>query len=145
MEPTIYLLFDGQCLEAMRLYADTLGGRIDFVMHPKDLPAAPDGTPPPGAPSTTPDHFVVHMSMKLGQAMVMASDCPPGTYAPPQGFSVSVSPADRADFDRIWGVLSQGAKAVPMPPGETFWAERFAMLTDRFGTPWMLNYAGGKA
>ena len=32
-----------------------------------------------------------------------------------------------------------------MPPMETFWAERFCMFTDRFGTPWMLNFEGGKA
>ena len=32
-----------------------------------------------------------------------------------------------------------------MAPMETFWAERFAMFTDRYGTPWMLNYTGSKA
>jgi PhnB protein len=26
-----------------------------------------------------------------------------------------------------------------MPIGETFWAIRFGMLVDRFGTPWMVN------
>lgn len=28
---------------------------------------------------------------------------------------------------------------ITMPLAETFWAERFAMFTDHFGTPWMLN------
>ena len=32
-----------------------------------------------------------------------------------------------------------------MPVAETFWAERFTMFTDRFGTPWMLSYTGAKA
>ena len=31
-----------------------------------------------------------------------------------------------------------------MEPCETFWADRFAMFTDRYGTPWMLNYTGSK-
>jgi PhnB protein len=26
-----------------------------------------------------------------------------------------------------------------MPMEETFWAQRFAMFTDKFGTPWMIN------
>jgi PhnB protein len=26
-----------------------------------------------------------------------------------------------------------------MPIQETFWAKRFGMLVDRFGTPWMIN------
>jgi PhnB protein len=26
-----------------------------------------------------------------------------------------------------------------MPIQETFWAARFGMLVDRFGTPWMIN------
>jgi PhnB protein len=26
-----------------------------------------------------------------------------------------------------------------MPIQETFWAQRFGMVTDRFGTPWMIN------
>jgi PhnB protein len=28
-----------------------------------------------------------------------------------------------------------------MPIQETFWAYRFGMCTDRFGTPWMVNCA----
>lgn len=144
MDPTLYLMFDGQCLEALRLYAATLGGEIVTVMHPQDVPAnAPPGGADCGPPP--PEHFVIHASLRLGETMVMASDCPPGTYQPPQGFSVSISPASRAEFERIWAVLSDGAKAVPMPPGETFFAERFAMVTDRFGTPWMLHHAGARA
>lgn len=144
MEPTLYLLFDGQCLEALRLYAATLDGEILTVMHPSDVPAdAPPGGADCGPPP--PEHFVIHASMRLGQGMLMASDCPPGTYLPPQGFSVSIAPPTRAEFDRIWAALSEGARAVPMPPGETFFAERFAMFTDRFGTPWMLVHTGARA
>jgi hypothetical protein len=31
-----------------------------------------------------------------------------------------------------------------MAPDETFWVERFAMFTDKFGTPWMLNFEGNR-
>jgi PhnB protein len=86
----------------------------------------------------------MNMTMKLGAATVMASDAPNGMYSKPQGFTVTISPPSRAEFDRIFEALAKDAESVTMPPGETFWAERFAMFTDRFGTPWMLNYAGAK-
>lgn len=66
-------------------------------------------------------------------------------YAKPQGFKVSIAPPSRAEFDRIFDALSDGAQSVEMTPQETFWAERFAMFTDRYGTPWMLNFYGDKA
>ena len=37
--------------------------------------------------------------------------------------------------------LSVGG-SVQMALQATFWAERFAMLTDRFGVPWMINFDG---
>jgi PhnB protein len=49
------------------------------------------------------------------------------------------------EFERVFYALSKDAEVVTMPPGETFWAERFAMFTDRYGTPWMLNFTGSKA
>ena len=138
MKPTIYLLFKGNCLEAMTHYADTLGGEVGDVFRNSDAPDA-DSRMPGG------DDLVMNMIMKLGSATVMASDAPDGMYREPQGFAVSISPASRAEFDRILAALAKDARAVMMPPGETFWAERFAMVTDRFGTPWMLNHAGAKA
>jgi PhnB protein len=138
MKPTVYLFFDGDCLEAMTHYAETLGGEVGEVFRNADAPGAESCMP--GS-----DDRVMNMTMRLGTATLMASDAPDGRYNVPQGFSVSISPPSRAEFDRIFEALAKDAKSVTMPPGETFWAERFAMFTDRFGTPWMLNYAGAKA
>ena len=138
MEPTIYLFFKGNCLEAMTHYAETLGGEVTGVFRNADAPD-PDSRMPGG------DDLVMNMAIRLGDAMVMASDAPDNMYSKPQGFSVSVAPSSVAEFDRIFAALSEDAQSISMPPGETFWAERFAMFTDRYGTPWMLNYAGAKA
>ncbi|MEC9342644.1 MAG: VOC family protein [Pseudomonadota bacterium] len=137
MEPTIYLYFNGNCLEAMTHYAETLGGEIVGVFKNGD---AGDADRMPGG-----DDLVMNMAMNLGSAMVMASDAPGEWYNKPQGFSVSISPKSLAEFDRIHAALSEGAEKVSMEPAETFWAERFAMFTDRFGTPWMLNFTGKNA
>jgi PhnB protein len=137
MEPTIYLFFKGNCLEAMTHYAEVLGGKIGDVFRNADAPDAESRMP--GG-----DNLVMNMVMTLGSAMVMASDAPGDMYSKPAGFRVSISPTSREEFDRIHDALAKDAESVEMPPGETFWAERFAMFTDRYGTPWMLNYEGNK-
>ncbi len=137
MEPSVYLFFDGNCLEAMQFYAKTLGGEITGVFKNKD---APKDSKMPGG-----DDIVMNMAMKLGNTSVMASDAPGEWYSKPQGFSVVVSPKSLAEVDRVYKALSKDAQKVSMPLGETFWAERYAMFTDKYGTPWMINFSGKKA
>lgn len=138
MQPTVYLFFNGNCLEAMTHYAETLGGKIKGVFRNADAPDAESRMP--GG-----DDLVMNMSMQLGNATVMASDSSDAMYDKPQGFRVQIEPSSLLEFDRIYDSLAKDAERVEMPPEETFWAERFAMFTDRYGTPWMLNYGGNKA
>lgn len=138
MQPTIYLFFEGRCLEAMTHYADILGGRMEGMMRNADAPD-PDSRMPGG------DELVLNMSLRLGSATIMASDAPAEWYRTPQGFRVHIEAPSRAEFDRVFDALGADAREVAMPPGETFWAERFAMFTDRYGTPWMLSHTGTKA
>jgi PhnB protein len=137
MEPTIYLFFKGNCLEAMTHYAEVLGGEIKGVFRNADAPD-PESRMPGG------DDLVMNMSMTLGSATVMASDAPGEMYSKPRGFRVSIAPTSRSKFDRVYDALAKDAEVVEMAPDETFWAERFAMFTDKYGTPWMLNFAGAK-
>jgi PhnB protein len=137
MEPTVYLYFNGNCLEAMSHYAKVLGGEITGVFRNGDAPD-PQTRMPGG------DDLVMNMNMKLGNSSIMASDAPGEWYSKPAGFSISISPSSPAEFDRIYSELGKDALNVSMPPSETFWAERFAMFTDRYGTPWMLNFTGNK-
>lgn len=138
MEPTIYLYFNGNCFEAMSFYAATLGGEITGVYRNGDAPD-PESRMPGG------DELVMNMNMRLGSANIMASDAPGEWYNKPQGFSISISPESVEAFDTIFDTLSKDAQSVSMQPAETFWAERFAMFTDKYGTPWMLNFTGSKA
>ncbi|MGB8332156.1 MAG: VOC family protein [Polyangiales bacterium] len=137
MEPTIYLFFKGNCLEAMTHYADVLGGEISGVFRNADAPDQESRMP--GG-----DDMVMNMAMSLGNTSVMASDNTEEMYEKPRGFRVSIAPTSREEFDRIFAALAKNAQSVEMAPDETFWAERFAMFTDRYGTPWMLNYEGAK-
>ncbi|WP_424927351.1 VOC family protein [Amaricoccus tamworthensis] len=138
MQPTIYLFFKGNCLEAMTRYAEVLGGEIEGVFRNADAPD-PESRMPGG------DDMVLNMSMRLGGSTIMASDNTEQMYDKPKGFRISIPAPSRAEFDRIFNALADGAQAVEMEPDETFWAERFAMFTDRFGTPWILNFEGNRA
>jgi PhnB protein len=138
MEPTIYLFFKGNCLEAMTHYAKVLGGEISGVFRNADAPD-PESRMPGG------DDLVMNMRMSLGRVQFMASDNSTDMYSKPQGFRLSIDTPSRAEFDRVHNALATGAERVDMEPEETFWAERFTMFVDRFGTPWMLSFTGSKA
>jgi PhnB protein len=138
MEPTIYLFFNGNCVEAMTFYAEVLGGKVDGVFYNRDAPDAESRMP--GG-----DDLVMNMSIRLGASSIMASDAADGWHERPQGFAVSLSTPSQTEFDRVFAALARDAQSVMMHPTETFWSERFAMFTDRFGTPWMLGFPGSKA
>ena len=80
----------------------------------------------------------MHARMTVGNAVLMDADAPPQFFSQPQGFSVSISVKDADEAQRIFTALAEGG-TVRMPLQETFWAKRFGMLIDRFGTPWMVN------
>ena len=126
-----YLFFDGTCAEAMRFYERVLGGRIEMMMRYADAPE-----PQPGGAGAD---RIMHASLDVGGRKLMASDMPAGQ--PPQtmaGFSLSLNYPGAEEARRIFDQLAEGG-SVTMPMAPTFWAEAFGMLTDRFGTPWMVG------
>ena len=131
MQVTPYLSFDGTCEEAFSFYAAALGGKIEAMM--------PFGGSPMAEHVPAEWHNkVMHAGLNLGDQVVMGSDGMPGRYEKPQGFAVSLQIEDPAEAERTFGALAEGG-TITMPLGETFWALRFGMLVDRFGTPWMVN------
>jgi PhnB protein len=127
-----YLFFDGNCAQAMRFYERTLGGKMEMVMTYGQSPE-PEQCPA-GA-----ENLVMHASMKIGDRTLMASDVPPSMGPKPMaGFALSLSYDSADEARRVFDALVQGG-SVTMPMTKTFWAETFGMLTDQFGTPWMVG------
>ncbi len=131
MQLNPYLFFTGNCKEAFTFYEKVLGGKIIAMMTHKETPAA-EHTKPEWQDK------IIHARMTFGDQVLMASDAPPEHHRPMQGFSVSLTVQEPAEADRIFKAFSDGGH-VTMPIEETFWAHRFGMLVDRFGTPWMIN------
>lgn len=131
MELNAYLLFKGNCEEALKFYEQTLGAKIDAVMKHGGSPAEKHMPPDWG-------DKVLHAKFTIGNAVVFASDTPPEHYSQPQGFSISISLNDIAKGEQIFNKLAEGG-STKMPFGPTFWAKGFGMCVDRFGIPWMVN------
>ncbi|WCE02607.1 VOC family protein [Pseudoxanthomonas sp. JBR18] len=127
-----YLFFNGNCREAMTFYARMLGGEVVAM-------STYDQAPPEARMPGMPEGAVMHASLVAGDVRLMASDtCPPQDYAPPHGMTVALHADSVEEAERIYAALAEGAQ-IQMPMSATFWSKRFAMLTDRYGTPWMIN------
>ena len=108
-----------------------------MIMRYKDSPdAPPPGMVPPGS-----ENKVMHASMTIGETTVMASDGNCGGKPSFAGFSLSVTVANEAEADRVFGALSDGGK-VTMPLGKTFFSPKFGMVSDKFGVGWMVIVYG---
>lgn len=134
MQLANYLFFENQAAEAFDFYARCLGGRIVMKVTFGEMPEGGDASP-------AIRDLVAHVSLAVGDAMLMGSDwCTPTDEAYPgiHGNAVSLSVDEPEEAERLFAALSEGAK-VTMPLTETSWARRFGMLTDRYGAMWMVN------
>jgi PhnB protein len=128
-----YLSFDGRCEEAFKRYEKVFKGKIAMMMRHSD---APPGSGVPQNSETA--NRIMHARLEVGGRLLMGGDAPAHSSSRPQGFCVSVAVDDPAEAERIFSQLSESG-AIVMPIAETFWAQRFGMVTDEFGTPWMVN------
>ena len=126
-----YLSFDGDCAEALEFYLDVIGGEILVSMTFADAPE----------PMNLPDEWrskIMHATFQLNGQVLMGSDGFPGSYNAPRGIHLALAENDPGRAEELFARLSEGGK-VEMAMGETFWAQRFGMCTDRFGIPWMVD------
>ena len=126
-----YIAFKGNCREAIEFYRDKLGGEILFTQTYGESPLAGKG----------PDDKIMHCSLKIGDSVIMAcdnvfEDKNPTTVG--NNITLAIGTKDVAESETVFGKMSDGATIV-MPIQETFWAQRFGMLTDKFGINWMVS------
>lgn len=125
-----YLFFNGNCAEAMRFYSETLGAPVTAMMKYGD---SPDGQCPAGS-----EERIMHASLLVDGRNLMASDHPQGEDKPMGSFALSLFYDTPAQAKPVFDALAKGG-SVFMPMGETFWAQSFGMLADRFGVSWMVS------
>jgi PhnB protein len=126
-----YLFFGGNCREAFTRYHEIFGGDLVLLT----MNDAPPEARPPGVDLDV----VMHAALKIGDALLMASDDPTtDSFGPVQGMQVNYSAADPAEANRVFAALAEGGD-VTQPIGPTFFSPAYGMCVDRFGTPWMVS------
>jgi PhnB protein len=129
-----YLSFKGDCEAAFKYYEQHLGGEMGAIFRY-------GGTPLSGSvPEDWPDK-VMHGSITIGGQTLQAADVSAAQYETPQGFLLTLQIKSTADAERMFKALADGGQ-VRTPLEQTFWAERFGVVTDRFGVPWIVNCEG---
>ncbi len=131
MKGSPYLAFNGDCEKAFAFYENALGGKIVSM-------ARHGGTP---AETQVPPEWrdkIMHARLETGEFVLMGADSPPGRYARPSGFHITLQTRTPEEAHQLFGALADRAEVV-MPIQKTFWSLAFGMLTDQFGIPWMVT------
>ena len=131
IEPRLSLFFNGECDAAFALYEQCLGGTVTFRLTWGASPMA--GQAPPDWHDK-----ILHATLTVGDTSFSGGDVLPGAYERPQGFHVQLNLDDTAAAERVFTQLAEGG-GVTVPLQETFWAQRFGAVVDRFGIPWVIN------
>ena len=128
-----YLAFNGNCADAMRFYEKALGGKLEVLMSGAESPMA-DQMPKEFA------HRILYARLALpGGGLLYAGDAPGNVpYEGIKGVSIAVDYASVAEAEKVFNALAGGGQ-VTMPMQPAFWAKRWGMLIDKFGTPWIVN------
>ena len=130
MQLHTYLNYGGNCEEAFRFYEQHLGGAITMMMKHGESPdqrnVAPDWK-----------NKVLHARLQVGGTELLGADIPADRFQPMRSAYLSLTLDSTAEAERLYALLSDGGQ-IFMKMEETFFAFRFAMLRDRFGTSWML-------
>jgi PhnB protein len=126
----LFLNYGGNCLQAFRFYEAHLDGKITMMMTHGELP---DSSQVP--PERRND--VLHARMNLGGTELIGSDVPADRFQPMRSAYLYFSVDTAVEAERIYALLAAGGQ-VFLPLAETFFAQRFAMLRDKFGTSWAL-------
>jgi PhnB protein len=133
MQVQPYLFFDGRCEEAIEFYRRVLRAEVTMLMRFKDSPEPhPEGMLAPGS-----ENKIMHASLRIGAATLMASDGQCQGKPSFQGFSLSLDAANEAEAQQLFAALSEGGQ-VQLPLTKTFFSPCFGMVADRFGVGWMV-------
>jgi PhnB protein len=128
MKLDIYVNYRGNCEQAFRFYEQHLGGKITSMMRHSELPSQTS------VPADW-KNAILHARIEIGKTVVMGADIPAAEPMRSAYLTLRVDTDEEAE--RLYALLSDGGQ-IFMKMEETFFASRFAMVRDRFGTSWML-------
>jgi PhnB protein len=127
MKLDVYLNYAGNCEAAFRFYEQHLSGRVTGLVRHAEMPN-------PNVPADWKD-AVLHARIEIGGTVVMGADIP--NSEPMRSAYLTLTLDTEGEAERLYELLGDGGQ-IFMKMEQTPFANRFAMLRDRFGTSWML-------
>lgn len=128
-----YLMFNGNCREAMNFYKDAINGEIK-------LSTIGESPMKDNMPANQHEN-IMHASLsKNGQSLLFASDLM-GPDAPQHGntMTLCLNCSSEEEIQTVFKNLSVGGKVTSELKKE-FWGDTFGMLVDKYGFNWMFNF-----
>lgn len=125
-----YLIFNGNCRQAMEFYKDCLGGDLYMMTYAEGPGEHPDAV----------KDKIMHAKVTKGQLAIMASD-PHDATPVTQGnnYFLSLNCESLDEIERLFNAIGKSGKVL-LPLQDMFWGARFGMVTDQFGVNWMFNF-----
>lgn len=128
-----YLTFNGNCREAMTFYQSCLGGELTFqtVAETPIADQCPAGM----------QQQIMHSMLEKDGAVLMATDMTrPEGIKTGNDMAISLNFGSEEEINSCYSRLSSDGEVVE-PLKESFENSLFAVLQDKYGKVWMLNYA----
>lgn len=127
MKAIPYLYFGGVCAEALHFYRGAIGADIRALVRFRDMPGAhPDAK-----------DRVMHAELGIGDSTIFASDGQ-ATGRSSGSYAISLQAGDDVKAERLFAALAAEG-SVDAPLMTTPFASRFGMMTDKYGTPWIVT------
>lgn len=129
-----YLSFRNNAAEAMAFYQDVFGGSLESStfgeMHASDDPSEAGK--------------IMHSALTTDKGFVLMASDTPNSMNLDEGssYSISLSGNDGDELRGYWDKLLDGGQ-MTLPLERAPWGDIFGMLTDRFGTSWMISIEDG--
>jgi PhnB protein len=125
-----YLIFNGNCRQAMEFYANCLGGDLNIQTYAQSPGEHPDAV----------KDKIMHAKLTKGQIVIMASDPHDGSpVTQGNSFFLNLNCDSLEEIERVFKSVGKNGKVL-LPLQDMFWGARFGMLTDQFGVNWMFSF-----
>ncbi|MFA6057225.1 MAG: VOC family protein [Taibaiella sp.] len=128
-----YLMFEGNCREAMGFYQKVFGGDLNLMTYGDMDGSCPDAT----------KNNVMHGQLMGGEAELMGADEPQGANLGTGKIQLALSGSDEPKLRKMFEALSEGGK-IQVPLDKQMWGDLFGAFVDKYGVGWMVNIGMAK-
>ena len=130
-----YLIFNGNCREAMNFYKDCFGGEL----HLQTVSEAPIAAQMPANLQNS----IMHSQLTSGAIVMMASDMNREKLNDGNGTQLCVVCSSEVEINRFFNKLKEGG-TITEPLAKMFWGGYYGSLIDQYGKYWSFNYEEAK-